>query len=174
MSALETQIADYLHQADFRLYGLQQRAIAATNARPTVSHFINALISDTVFPRYTPPAVRPGMKGLVKYGRRGEYVLHIGVDEELFPDQPPERVSNKKRVRMRERAKAAAQQVRGAAGEFGATVKKGAAAANGPAGKVADAASDAAKEGKELSGKMKEQKSREDKKEGWRSNAFDV
>lgn len=81
-SALEAQIAEYLRQADFKLYGLQQRAIAATNAAPpSASNFVRAIFSDSVFPQSSGGGAyaRPG--GVVKYGRRGEYLLHIGVDE---------------------------------------------------------------------------------------------
>ena len=82
-SALETQIGEYLRQADFKLYGLQQRAIAATNAAPpSPSNFVRAIFSDSVFPQRSALAdVKARQGGVVKYGRRGEYLLHIGVDE---------------------------------------------------------------------------------------------
>jgi len=69
--------------ADFRLYGLQQRAIAATNARPTAANFVNAIVKDTIFPQSSGGAVKTTSTGVTKYGRRGEFVLHIGVDEEV-------------------------------------------------------------------------------------------
>lgn len=82
--ALESQIRDYLHTADFKLFALQQRAIAATNAKPSPLNFVNAIVSDTIFPKSSSmgPVVL-GQKGVVKYGRHGEYVLHIGVDEDV-------------------------------------------------------------------------------------------
>ncbi len=87
-SAIEAQIAEYMKVADLRMYGLQQRAIAATNAKPTPANFVNAIVSDTIFPSAGGGASGGGaMKvtstGVTKYGRRGEYVLHIGVDEEV-------------------------------------------------------------------------------------------
>jgi hypothetical protein len=85
--ALELQIAESLRQADFELYGLQQRTIAATNARPSPANYLKAVFSTSVFgsgPSLTKAgSVRPTSKGLVKYGKRGEYVLHVGVDEEV-------------------------------------------------------------------------------------------
>ncbi|WVR06390.1 hypothetical protein IAU60_003421 [Kwoniella sp. DSM 27419] len=159
--ALEVQIAEYLRQADFRMYGLQQRAIAATNARPTAANFLNAVFSDSIFPSSsTSGTVKMGNKGVVKYGRRGEYVLHIGVDEDLFPNKPPSYVSNKQRDKLRAAAKSTTNRAVGAADQF-----------NGPA---KDAAGKAKKEGDQLSARAQEQKRREERSEGWRSEAFDV
>jgi hypothetical protein len=82
--AIEAQVRDYLHSADGRLFALQQRAIAATNARPSPANFVNAIVSDTIFPKKsTMGPVKLGQKGVVKYGRHGEYLLHIGVDEDV-------------------------------------------------------------------------------------------
>jgi len=85
--SLELQIAESLRQADFQLYGLQQRTIAATNARPSPANYLKAIFSTSVFgsgPSLTKAgSVAPTSKGLVKYGKRGEYVLHVGVDEEV-------------------------------------------------------------------------------------------
>ena len=75
-------MAEYLRVADFRLYGLQQRVIAATNARPTPANFVNAIVRDSIFPQSS-GAVKTTSTGVTKYGRRGEFVLHIGVDEEV-------------------------------------------------------------------------------------------
>jgi hypothetical protein len=90
-SALEAQIGEYLRHADHRLFVLQQRAIAATNARPTALNFVRAVFSDSVFPQKTFGEVKATSKGVVKYGRRGEYLLHIGVDEEV--SEVPSRLS---------------------------------------------------------------------------------
>lgn len=78
------QIQEYLKTADFRLFALQQRAIAATNARPSPVNFVRAVFSDSIFPQSfgrSTTEVKP--KGVVKYGRHGEYILHIGVDEDV-------------------------------------------------------------------------------------------
>ncbi|KAK8858640.1 hypothetical protein IAR55_002869 [Kwoniella newhampshirensis] len=160
-SALEAQIAEYLRVADFRLYGLQQRAIAATNARPTAVNFLNAVFSDSIFPQSSDSGpVKVGSKGVVKYGRRGEYVLHIGVDEDLFPNKPPSNVSNSQRDKLRAKAQAATGQATGSADQFKAQAK--------------GAANKAQKEGEQLGAKAQEAQRRESKKEGWRSDAFDV
>jgi len=169
MSALESQIADYLREIDFRLYGVQQRAIAATNARPTPANFINAVLRDSIFPQSSntgPVKAKP--TGVTKYGRRGEYVLHIGImDEELFPDQPPSRISNSRREKLKTRAQQASAEARNQAG-----------AAIGSADQFGDGAKKAMDKGKEevngLDAKRKEQQRRESKSEGWRSEAFDV
>lgn len=66
------------------MYGVQQRAIAATNAKPTAANFINAIVRDSIFPRnLTSGSTRVKPTGVTKYGKQGEYVLHIGVDEEV-------------------------------------------------------------------------------------------
>ena len=66
------------------MFALQQRSIAAANAKPTAANFVNAIVRDSIFPQsseYGPVKVR--QSGVVKYGRHGEYVLHVGVDEEV-------------------------------------------------------------------------------------------
>jgi len=84
--AIESQVREYLQTADGRLFALQQRAIAATNARPSPANFVNAIVSDTIFPKSSNMGpVALGQKGVVKYGRHGEYLLHIGVDEDVRP-----------------------------------------------------------------------------------------
>lgn len=167
-SALETQIAEYLRQADFRLYGLQQRSIAATNAGPaSASNFVRAVFSDSVFPQSSGGGVEVKQTGVVKYGRRGEYLLHVGIDEELFPNQPPADISNKQREKIRAKAKAASAQARRAVG----AADQYAGAAKDTANK---AKNEAKKEGEDLKYSAQEKKRREEKKEGWRSDAFDV
>ncbi|KAJ9113527.1 hypothetical protein QFC20_001878 [Naganishia adeliensis] len=107
---LEVQITEYLKRADFQLFGLQQRAIAATNARPTPANYLKAIFSSSVFPQG--PGIlantRAGQKGIVKYGRRGEFVLHVGVDEDLFPGKPEGAARNTKRDAIRGKANAVA------------------------------------------------------------------
>ncbi|ORY25632.1 hypothetical protein BCR39DRAFT_543419 [Naematelia encephala] len=156
--AIEAQIAEYLRQADFRLYGLQQRAIAAANAKPSASNFISAIVNDSIFPRSSSVSVKSA--GVVKYGRRGEYILHVGVDEELFPDQPPSEISNSRREKLKQTSAALTQQARGAVDQFKAD-----------ANKTADKGK---KEANELDARKKEQQRREERTEGWRSDAFDV
>ncbi|RSH91097.1 hypothetical protein EHS25_010273 [Saitozyma podzolica] len=166
-SALEAQIGEYLRHADHRMFVLQQRAIAATNARPTALNFVRAVFSDSVFPQKTFGDVKPTSKGVVKYGRRGEYLLHIGVDEELFPNHPPAHISNQQRLKLRAAASQAARQTRqavGSASQFGQQAK-------GQANQVADQGK---KEANELSARAQEKKRREERREGWRSDAFDV
>lgn len=75
-------MAEYLYTADFKLFALQQRAIAATNAKPSPMNFVNAIVNDTIFPKSS-SNVKLGSKGIVKYGRHGEYLLHIGVDDDV-------------------------------------------------------------------------------------------
>ena len=172
-SAIETQIANYLRMADFRMYGLQQRAIAASNAQPSPANFVNAIVRDSIFPQSSSGPVKTTSTGVVKYGRRGEYVLHIGVDEEvshpppplsnvlqLFPDQPPANVSNKQREKIKAKSKSATRQATGSADQF----KKSADQAR----------SKGQQEANDLDARKKEQQRRESKSEGWRSNQFDV
>ena len=155
--ALEAQVGEYLRTLDFRAFGLQQRVIAATNAKPTAANFVTAVVRDSIFPQSSdsgPTEIK--QTGVVKYGRRGEFILHVGVDEELFPNQPPARISNKRR----QKAKQTAKQARGSADDF----KKAAT------GKKADAEQGA----QELDARRKEEQRRASKTEGWRSDAFNV
>ena len=177
--ALESQVREYLHSADFKLFALQQRAIAATNAKPSPANFVNAIVSDTIFPKSSSTGpVKMGQKGVVKYGRHGEYLLHIGVDEDvslfayrtqpladvqLFPQQPPKHLRNPQRQKLKAQAKQVADQAKRAVGS-----------ADQYRGPASDAKIKAQKEGNELSAKAKEQQRREQRKEGWRSEAFDV
>jgi len=159
--ALEAQIAEYLRSADFRMYGVQQRVIAATNAKPTAANFVNAIVRDSIFPQSSDSGpVKVRQAGVVKYGRRGEYVLHIGVDEALFPDQPPARISNKQRQKAKALAGANTKQARGAAEQF--------------KNKTQDAKAKGQQETNELDARRKEQQRREQKSEGWRSESFDI
>jgi len=82
-SALESQITSYLQQADTEFFKIQQRAIAATNAKPSPLNFLKAVFSDSIFAGSSMGPVKAGPKGIVKYGRHGEYILHIGVDEDV-------------------------------------------------------------------------------------------
>lgn len=173
--ALEGQIAEYLRTADFQLFAVQQRAIAAANAKPTAKNFVTAVVSDSIFPRQRHGPVKAEGKGIVKYGRHGEYLLHIGVDEEvslfvavladpqLFPNKPPAPLRNSQRQKLKakaEQAQAAAHRAVGSADQFK---------------KTGQSAADKGKsEANELSARAKEQKRREDKTEGWRSDAFDI
>ncbi|KAG7570921.1 hypothetical protein FFLO_01119 [Filobasidium floriforme] len=162
--ALELQIAESLRQADFELYGLQQRTIAATNARPSPANYLKAVFSTSVFgsgPSLTKAgSVKPTSKGLVKYGKRGEYVLHVGVDEELFPNKPAARVRNSKRDHIR----AKVDQGKGLAGTAQSRVKKD-----------ADKAKSAVRgEASTMSRAARQQERRESRSEGWRSDVFDV
>lgn len=159
-SALEAQIAEYLREADLQMFAIQQRAIAATNARPTPLNFLNAVFSDSIFGGSSTGPVKLGQKGVVKYGRRGEYVLHIGVDEDLFPGKPPGSIANSQRQKIKSKANRAVGQTAGSVDQ-----------AKRKAQGVAD---DAKKEANYLDAKAREQERREKRQEGWRSDAFDV
>ena len=113
---------------------------------------------------------------MTKYGRHGEYVLHVGVDEEvrsfslfssepadlaqLFPNKPPPHVSNKQREKMKAQASAVSRQATGSAGAFMKDTQK-----------IADKGKN---EANKLDAKKQEQQRRESRAEGWRSEAFDV
>ncbi|KAJ9122286.1 hypothetical protein QFC22_001707 [Naganishia vaughanmartiniae] len=159
---LEVQITEYLQRADFQLFALQQRAIAATNARPTPANYLKAIFSSSVFPQGPGmlAGVRAGQKGIVKYGRRGEFVLHVGVDEDLFPGKPEGAAKNRKRDAIRGKVNAASN----ASGSVANRVKNDADKVKG----------EAEAEGRKLSRAAREQERREAKSEGWRSDVFTV
>jgi len=159
---LELQITEMLKSADLQVFAIQQRAIAATNARPTASNYLKAIFSTSVFPTTPLAAVtgktRVGGKGIVKYGRRGEFILHVGVDEDLFPGKPVGIETSRDRLRAR------IKDYTGTATTSLSQIKDDAAAAAGQ-GLV---------EGAKLTAEMRERKRREARQEGWRSDAFDV
>jgi hypothetical protein len=96
-SALESQIANALTEADFKLYGLQQRAIATANARATnPTDIVRALFNESFFAQNTGGDIEVRQKGVVKYGRKGEWLLHVGVDEEVCHMSFEQRVCRRK------------------------------------------------------------------------------
>ncbi len=128
-------------------------------------------------------STRLGGKGIVKYGRKGEYVLHVGVDEDvsaggwgyadatsterplscfflyqLFPGKPVGIETS------RDRFKAKMKEATGSAATTLKQVKNDAA----------DAAGKGLREGARLTAEMRETKRREAREEGWRSSAFDI
>lgn len=65
------------------MYGLQQRAIATANARATnPTDIVRALFNESFFSQ-SGGGVEVRQTGVVKYGRKGEWLLHVGVDEEV-------------------------------------------------------------------------------------------
>ncbi|KAL7420693.1 hypothetical protein Q5752_004644 [Cryptotrichosporon argae] len=167
-SALESTIVDYLQTLDFKLFAVQQRAIAATNARPSPLNWAKAVFNDSLFGGSAFGTIQSrGPKGVVKYGRKGEYLLHVGVDEDLFPDQPPAHVRNQDRLRLKAEAHKVKETLKGAADQF-------AGQANGAAKDAANAANKVGREANELSARVKEEQRRAERSEGWRSDAFDV
>ncbi len=161
-NTLELQITEMLKSADLQLFALQQRTIAATNARPSPANYLKAIFSSSVFPTTPLAAVtgstKLGGKGMVKYGRKGEYVLHVGVDEDLFPGKPVGIETS------RDRFKAKVKQTTGVAVNSLSHLKD----------EAADVAADGLKTGARLTAEMRERKRREARQEGWRSEAFDL
>ncbi|CDZ97340.1 hypothetical protein [Phaffia rhodozyma] len=157
-ASLEHQITEYLKDADFRLYGLQQRAIAATNARPSPSNYLKAIFSDSLLSSYG-TSTKVTQKGVVKYGRKGEFLLAIGVDEQLFPGKAGPSNAHSKRHGLYNQAVSALQ--------TGGGIDAATAQINGL--KI-----DAQREVNKASLHAKKEHREEAGKEGWRSEAFDV
>ena len=86
---------------------------------------------------------------------------------QLFPNQPPADISNSQRDKIRAKAQVAQAQARraiGAGDQFKDQVK----------GAADKAKNEARKEGEDMRFAAKEKKRREERSEGWRSDAFDV
>jgi hypothetical protein len=155
--SLEHAIVDYLKQADLALYGLQNRAIAAANAKPSPKDFLTAVFSTSLFGSSS--TAKLTQKGIVKYGRRGDYLLAIGADEQIFPGK-----AQSPKGKQRDNVLRQATSFAGSASE---ALERGKIGAD-------QAKVDADREARRLGLKV-DQKAREEAgKEGWRSEAFDL
>lgn len=155
--SLQHSIVDYLKQADLALYGFQNRAIAATNAKPSPKDFLSAVFSTSVFSSSS--SAKLTQKGIVKYGRRGDYLLAIGADDQIFPDKA---ISEK-----RARAKNLLEQASSVAGSASEAVEGGKIKAD-------QVKVDAEREASKLGLTVQKKERVEAGKEGWRSDAFNV
>lgn len=155
--SLEHAIVDYLRQADLQLFALQNRAIAATNAKPSPKDFLTAVFSSSVFGASS--TTKLTQKGIVKYGRRGDYLLAIGADEQIFPGKAVSPAG--------ERRKTALDTAASVAGSAGEALERGKIGAD-------QLAVDADREAGKLGLKVNQLKRGEEQADGWRSDAFDL
>jgi hypothetical protein len=65
---------------DKNFYDLQQRSVGARLAAPDPLTYLRALLTPTGAPSFDTTS-----KGITKVGPKGEYILSIGVDEDLLP-----------------------------------------------------------------------------------------
>ena len=99
-------------------------------------------------------------KGIVKHGRRGEYLLAIGIDDQIFPGKAGPSSAHAKR----DGALNAAKQFKG----------KAASVAEAATYKGNDVAIDGERTANKLGLTVKATARQEAKREGWRSDLFDL
>lgn len=156
LSQLEEQIGEMFRGADSTFYALQQRAIGAGRAAPDPMTYLRAI--------FTPTAsgdIEVGAKGITKVGKQGEYVLAIGVEEELLKGKKTGLGIQGKDVVGRKRA------VEGLMEEGRAAVEEGRE-------RVEEAVEEVAERGERVEEEFGEAQREEQRRWGWRSDAFDL
>ncbi|KAL7416019.1 hypothetical protein BDY24DRAFT_359249 [Mrakia frigida] len=156
--SLESQIASYLRDADLELYGLQNRAIAATNAKPTALNYVKAVFSPSLFSGSSSSKLT--QKGVVTKGRRGEWVLAVGIDDQIFKGKAGPSDAHAKRS-------GAIKKVEEASDRAGSAANAAKYTGNGL--KI-----DAEREASKLGLTVKKTAQEEARKDGWRSELFDI
>jgi len=97
-TALKGQIENALSSADLDLFALRERARAASNASPTISGYFRALFAAGGGPSYFSGG-KTTSKGVIKTGLHGEYILAVGIDEQILPGKGgPEGYQDRKRL----------------------------------------------------------------------------
>ena len=145
--SLAEQIRSAVQQLDLSAFALQQRAVAAGQTSPTPVEYLKALVTPSPKPLTKRPKVELTSNGLVIKGPRGESLLSIGAPDSIFEGEGEG---------IKTQAKSALARARRAAAE----ARKIAAEARSSA---EDAVDD-----------TRRQARREARKEGWKSEAFDL
>lgn len=159
-SALEGAIEDYLQKADLELFALQQRVMAVTRAKPTPAAYVRALLSSGGSSK---GKVKTTNRGIIKTGRRGDYVLAIGVDEQLLPGKGGPKGYKERKELIHDGKKQAQKLVGGAKN----AAKDAASTAKGAANNIKQQAGD-------LKAQSDAAKSKAEDDDGWRSEAFSL
>ncbi|GAA5872596.1 hypothetical protein JCM1840_004849 [Sporobolomyces johnsonii] len=165
---LEEQIAAGFQQLDQQLFLLQYKATAARAAAPDPLAFLRAIFAPTSSGSLVDEITSTG---ITKVGPKGEYILAIGVDEELLPNrltglgkQGRDVVGKKRAVEsLMEEGRAELGEAIGAAGESVEDLER--------AGRDVGEALD--EEGRKLQRVKERQRKEEERKDGWKSEAFD-
>ncbi|GAA5902285.1 hypothetical protein JCM5296_003972 [Sporobolomyces johnsonii] len=165
---LEEQIAAGFQQLDQQLFLLQYKATAARAAAPDPLAFLRAIFAPTSSGSLVDEITSTG---ITKVGPKGEYILAIGVDEELLPNrltglgkQGGDVVGKKRAVEsLMEEGRAELGEAIGAAGESVEDLER--------AGRDVGEALD--EEGRKLQRVKERQRKEEERRDGWKSEAFD-
>ncbi|GAA5926641.1 hypothetical protein JCM1841_003190 [Sporobolomyces salmonicolor] len=165
---LEEQIAAGFQQLDQQLFLLQYKATAARTAAPDPLAFLRAIFAPTSSGSLVDEITSTG---ITKVGPKGEYILAIGVEEELLPNRLTglgkygKDVVGKKRAveSLMEEGRAELGEAIGATGESVEDLER--------AGRdVGEALDD---EARKLQRAKERQRKEEGRRDGWKSEAFD-
>ncbi|KAK0545215.1 hypothetical protein OC861_006414 [Tilletia horrida] len=90
-NALEETIRDQIADLDGKLHDIHQRSIALAQysyqhgTAPSVTGYLKGLFSSSFLPSKSRTSASLSKRGIVKKGKRGEYLLAIGVSDHLLP-----------------------------------------------------------------------------------------
>ncbi|KAK4700151.1 hypothetical protein P7C70_g6097, partial [Phenoliferia sp. Uapishka_3] len=155
-SVLEEQITHLFESGDVAFYALQQRAIGAGRAAPDPLTYLRAVF----MPSGAGSDVDVRDTGITKVGPQGEYILAIGVEEQLLPGKTGLGMQGKD-IATRKR------NVEGLMEEGKASLEQARETAEG-------VVEDIAEEGDRLADKLAEKERDERGDDGWKSDAFDL
>ncbi|SCV73759.1 BQ2448_6189 [Microbotryum intermedium] len=157
VSTLEEQIGAMFQQADRAVYDLNRKAAGARLASPDPLTFLRAVFTPTG------PSLISSITstGITKVGAKGEYILAIGVEEELLPGKRTglghkgRDVVSKKRAAesLMEEGVSQYEQVRNTVEEVGEAIGE---------------------EAERIQKEARDQARKERRDSGWKSQAFDV
>lgn len=156
VSALEEQISQLFSAADASFYDLHQRAIGAGRAAPDPLTYLRAIFT----PSGSSSRLDVTSSGITKVGAHGEFILAIGVEEQLLPGKTGLGIQGRD-VASRKRT------VEGLMEEGRAGVERGRQV-------VESVAEDVAQEGERVGEEFDAKAREEEWANGWKSDAFDL
>jgi hypothetical protein len=154
---LEEQIGVLFKQADRSLYDLNQKAAGARLAAPDAFTFVRALLTPTSGAGVTSVT----STGITKVGSKGEFILAIGVDEELLPGRKTGLGRKGQDVVGKKRA--AESLIEEGRGQWEALREQ-----------AEEVEEEVGEEAERLRREMRTKEREERSKDGWKSDAFDV
>ncbi|KDE06435.1 hypothetical protein, variant [Microbotryum lychnidis-dioicae p1A1 Lamole] len=157
VSTLEEQIAAMFQQADRVIYDLNRKAAGARVASPDPLTFLRAVFTST-----GPSSISSVTStGITKVGPKGEYILAIGVEEELLPG---------KRTGLGRRGRDVVAKKRGAE----SLMEEGTSQYEQVRDTVEEVGEAIGEEAERIQKEARDQARKERRDSGWKSQAFDV
>ena len=164
---LEEQIGELFKSADREFWAFQQRAIGAGRAAPDPLAYLRAIFT----PSGTSSLTEVKSTGITKVGPNGEYILAIGVDEELLPGRRTGLGRKGKDVVARKRnVESLIEEGRASLEE---TADQAAATARDLGQRAAEFGDELNEHGERIRREFSEQEWQDARSTGWQSDAFD-